>query len=46
MMLNGRIQSLPKELKLLIGIFLVVLSIGFYTGLLFVNSNGTSTFGF
>ncbi|QCX39958.1 hypothetical protein FF125_16485 [Aureibaculum algae] len=41
MMLNGRIQSLPKELKLLIGIFLVVLSIGFYTGLLFVNETSS-----
>lgn len=40
-MLNGRIQSLPKELKLLIGIFLVVLSIGFYTGLLFVNETSS-----
>ncbi|WP_117879285.1 hypothetical protein [Aureibaculum luteum] len=41
MMLNGCIQSLPKELKLLIGIFLVVLSIGFYTGLLFVNETSS-----
>ncbi len=40
-MLNGCIQSLPKELKLLIGIFLVVLSIGFYTGLLFVNETSS-----
>jgi len=36
MQLNGLIYTLPKELKLLIGAFVVVLSIGFYTGLLFV----------
>ena len=33
---NGLILTFPKEIKLLIGIFLIVLSIGFYTGLLFV----------
>jgi hypothetical protein len=36
MQLNGLIYTLPKELKLLIGVFTIVLSIGFYTGLLFV----------
>jgi len=36
MQLNGLIYTLPRELKLLIAAFIVVLSIGFYTGLLFV----------
>lgn len=36
MQLNGLIFKLSKDVKLLIGVFLVVLSIGFYTGLLFV----------
>lgn len=46
MQLNGLIYTFPKEIKLLIGAFIIVLSIGFYTGLLFVgettssNSNG------
>lgn len=41
MKLNGFIYTLPKELKLLIGAFLIVLSIGFYTGLLFVNETSS-----
>lgn len=46
MQLNALIYTLPKELKLLICTFVIVLSIGFFTGLLFVsntssaNSNG------
>lgn len=41
MKLNGLIFTLPKELKLLVGIFVVVLSIGFYTGLLFVSETSS-----
>jgi hypothetical protein len=37
MKVHGIIHSFPKEIKALIAIFLVVLSIGFYTGLTFVN---------
>ncbi|TXK73175.1 hypothetical protein FT986_12780 [Mesonia sp. K4-1] len=37
MNLNGFIFRLPKEVKLLIGAFLVVLSVGYFTGLTFVN---------
>ncbi|MCK5816142.1 MAG: hypothetical protein KAH07_09380 [Flavobacteriaceae bacterium] len=37
MIVHGSIHSFPKEIKGLIAIFLVILSIGFYTGLLFVN---------
>lgn len=36
MKINGLILTLPKELKLLIGVFIIILSIGFYSGLLFV----------
>jgi hypothetical protein len=42
MQINGLIQSLPKELKLLIGAFIIVLSIGFYTGLLFVSEKSSA----
>lgn len=37
MKVHGLIHSFPKEIKMLVAIFLIVLSIGFYTGLLFVN---------
>ncbi len=42
MQLNGLIHSLPKEIKALIGIFVIVLSIGFYTGLLFVSDTSSA----
>ncbi|MFI0429498.1 hypothetical protein [Mariniflexile sp. HMF6888] len=42
MQLNGLILTLPKELKLLIGAFIIVLSIGFYTGLLFVGETSSA----
>ena len=38
MNVNYSIKQFSKELKLLITAFLVVLSIGFYSGLLFVNN--------
>lgn len=41
MQLNGLIQTFPKEIKLLIGAFIIVLSIGFYTGLLFVGETSS-----
>jgi len=41
MQLNGLIFTLPKEIKLLLGVFVIVLSIGFYTGLLFVNETSS-----
>lgn len=43
MQFSGQIHKLPKEIKLLITVFIVVLSIGFYTGLLFVNETSTTT---
>ena len=42
MNINGLIVTLPKEIKLLIGAFIIVLSIGFYTGLLFVGETSTA----
>ena len=42
MKLNGLLLSLPKEIKLLIGAFIIVLSIGFYTGLLFVGETSSA----
>ena len=41
MQINGLIHTLSKELKLLIGAFIIVLSIGFYTGLSFVNETSS-----
>jgi len=41
MEINGLIYRLPKEIKLLIGTFLIVLSFGFYSGLLFVNESSS-----
>ena len=41
MQLNGLIYKIPKEIKLLLGVFIIVLSIGFYTGLLFVNETSS-----
>ncbi|WP_452229322.1 MULTISPECIES: hypothetical protein [unclassified Lacinutrix] len=42
MQLNGLIQTFPKELKLLIATFVVILSIGFFTGLLFVGETSSA----
>ncbi|GGW70588.1 hypothetical protein DFQ11_106127 [Winogradskyella epiphytica] len=42
MKVNGLIETFPKELKLLIAAFVVVLSVGFYTGLLFVNETAST----
>ncbi len=39
MKLEGQLSSLPKSAKLLIFCFLITLSFGFYTGLIFVNEN-------
>lgn len=41
MQLNGLIYTFPKELKLLIGAFIIILSIGFFTGLLFVDETSS-----
>lgn len=41
MQLNGMILTFPKEIKLLIAAFILVLSVGFYSGLLFVGETST-----
>lgn len=40
---NGVLSSFPKEIKIFIGSFVIILSIGFYTGLLFVSQTSTIT---
>ncbi len=42
MQLSGLIHTLPKELKALISVFVIVLSIGFFTGLLFVSDTSSA----
>ncbi|WP_338360045.1 hypothetical protein [Yeosuana marina] len=42
MQINGLIHTLPKEIKVLIGVFIIVLSIGFYTGILFVEKTSSA----
>lgn len=37
MQIHGRIHYLSKDIKTFIAVFVLVLSVGFYTGLLFVN---------
>lgn len=39
---NGLLQRLPVEIKWFVGSFVFILSIGFYTGLLFVNQTSTA----
>ena len=43
MELHGKIHSLPKPAKLLVGFFILTLSFGYYTGLRFVNENTEAT---
>lgn len=43
MQYNGLLSSFPKEIKIFIAAFVVILSIGFYTGLLFVSQTSTSS---
>lgn len=43
---NGLLSTFPKEIKIFIGAFVVILSIGFFTGLLFINeTSGNSPAG-
>jgi hypothetical protein len=39
---NGLILTLPKEIKMFLATFVIVLSIGYFTGLLFVNQTSTA----
>ena len=45
MIYNGLLNTFPSEIKLFIGAFVVILSIGFYSGLLFVNETTESNPG-
>ncbi|NJB72462.1 hypothetical protein GGR42_002953 [Saonia flava] len=40
---NGLLLTFPKEIKIFIGAFVLILSIGFYTGLLFVNETSSNS---
>jgi len=43
MQFHGLIHQFPKEVKLLIGVFVLVISIGYYTGLAFVHETTENT---
>lgn len=43
MELHGKIHQLPNPAKLLVGFFIITLSFGYYTGLLFVQENTNNT---
>lgn len=40
---NGILPNLPKELRLFIAVFVIVLSVGYFTGLLFIKETGSTT---
>lgn len=40
---NGLLSSFPKEIKIFISAFVIILSIGFFTGLLFVSQTSTTS---
>jgi hypothetical protein len=42
MQFHGLIHTFPKEIKLFIGVFIIVLSVGYFTGLLFVSETSTA----
>jgi hypothetical protein len=42
MQFHGLIHTFPKEIKLFIGVFIIVLSVGYFTGLLFVNETSST----
>ncbi len=43
MQYNGLLISFPKELKIFIAAFVIILSIGFFTGLLFVSETSSTS---
>ena len=40
---NGLLSTFPREIKIFIGTFVIILSVGFYTGLLFVSQTSTTS---
>ncbi len=43
MQYNGLLSTFPKEIKIFIASFIIILSIGFFTGLFFVNETSSAT---
>ncbi|WP_299429719.1 hypothetical protein [uncultured Maribacter sp.] len=43
MVYNGLLTTFPKEIKIFISAFVLILSAGFFTGLLFVNQTSTAS---
>lgn len=43
MVYNGLLTTFPKEIKIFIAAFVLILSAGFFTGLLFVNQTSTTS---
>ena len=43
MQYNGLLLKLPKEIKSFLAVFVIVLSVGYFTGLLFVGQTETTT---
>ncbi|MFS4456222.1 hypothetical protein [Maribacter sp. 2304DJ31-5] len=43
MQYNGLLLTFSKEIKLFIGAFVIILSVGYYTGLLFVSQTSTAS---
>lgn len=43
MQFHGLIHTFPKEIKLFLTVFVLVLSVGYFTGLFFVNNTDTTT---
>jgi len=43
MNINGLLFKLPKPLRVFIGAFVIILSVGYYTGLLFVSETSTAS---
>jgi hypothetical protein len=43
MKINGLLSKLPKPLRVFISAFVIILSIGYYTGLLFVSETSTAS---
>ncbi|RDY60963.1 hypothetical protein [Flagellimonas nanhaiensis] len=43
MVYNGLLTTFPREIRLFIAVFVIILSIGFFTGLLFVKQTDSTT---
>ena len=42
-MYNGLLTTFPKEIRLFIAVFVIILSVGFFTGLLFIKETESTT---